>query len=73
MPIKNEYQPEGHHEGQLIEALEPDQLVAVVSHPLPRLRLSHPVSIALWGLRVFVLIISLLVVYTFMVNLTSDR
>jgi len=69
MPHEIEYRPEGHHESQLIESLEPDQLVAAVAKPLPRLRLSRPVRIALWAIRIFVVIISVLVVYTFIVQL----
>ena len=70
-PEESEYRPEGHYESQLIEALEPDQLVAAVAKPLPRLRLTPPVRIALWAVRIFVLIISMLVVYTFVATLTK--
>lgn len=69
MPHEAEYRPDGHAESQLIESLEPDQLVAVVAKPLPRLQLSRPVRIMLWAVRLFVLLISLLVVYTFIVQL----
>ncbi len=69
MQPEAKFQPEGHHESQLIESLEPDQLVAAVAKPLPRLKLSRPVRIALWAVRIFVLIISALVVYTFIVKL----
>ena len=69
MQREAKFQPEGHHESQLIESLEPDQLVAAVAKPLPRLKLSRPVRIALWAVRIFVLIISALVVYTFIVKL----
>jgi hypothetical protein len=67
------YQTEGHHESELIESLEPDQLVMAVAKPLPRLRLSRPASIALWAVRIFVLIITVLVIYTFVVKLMSHR
>ena len=69
MPPEAEYCPEGHHESQLIDSLEPDQLVAAVAEPLPRLRLSRPISFTLWAVRLFVLLITLLVVYTFVVQL----
>jgi len=69
VPHKTEYRPEGHYETQLIQSLEPDQLVAAVAKPLPRLQLSRSVVIALWAVRIFVLIISVLVVYTFIVQL----
>jgi hypothetical protein len=66
-----QYQPEGHQESELIDSLEPDQLVMAVAKPLPRLQLSRPVRIALWAVRIFVLIITVLVVYTFVVKLMS--
>ena len=66
------YQPEAHNESELIDALEPDQLVAAVAKPLPRLRLSRPVRIALWAVRIFVVIITVLVVYTFVEKLISN-
>ena len=69
MQHEAEYRPEGDRESQLIESLEPDQLVAAVAKPLPRLQLSRTVRIALWAVRIFVLIISVLVVYTFIAQL----
>jgi len=66
------YQPEGHRESELIDSLEPDQLVAAVAKPLPRLRLSRSVRTALWAVRIFVLIITVLVIYTFVVKLISN-
>lgn len=63
------HQPEGHLEEELIEGLEPDQLFAVASKPLPRFRLSRTAEIALWGLRVFVLLIAALVIYAFVLKL----
>jgi hypothetical protein len=69
VPHETEYRPEGHYETQLIQSLEPDQLVAAVAKPLPRLQLSRSVVITLWAVRIFVLIISVLVVYTFIVQL----
>jgi len=69
MTPKTRYQPEGHQESELIGSLEPDQLVMAVAKPLPRLSLSRPITIALWAVRIFVLIITVLVVYTFVVKL----
>ena len=60
---------EGHAEQELLFALEPDQLVAESSRPLPRRVLSRAANLALWALRVFVLIITALVVYTFVHSL----
>ena len=50
---------------ELIMHLERDQFVAETSRPVPRATLSAPVTIALWALRVFVLVVSLMVIYTF--------
>jgi hypothetical protein len=49
--------------------LEPDQVVAVASRPLPRYQLSSAGNVALWLLRIFVLLITALVVYTFIIAL----
>ena len=58
----------GHPDDELIQALEPDQVVAAASRPLPRYRLSPASNVALWLLRVFVLLITILVVYTFVMT-----
>jgi hypothetical protein len=55
----------GHPDDELIQALEPDQLVASTSKPLPRYQLSHTGNVALWLLRIFVLLMTALVIYTF--------
>ena len=55
----------GHPDEELIQALEPDQLVAATSKPLSRYQLSHTANVALWLLRIFVLLMTALVVYTF--------
>lgn len=57
--------PEGHPESELINALEPDQLVATSSVPLPPMRLSRRVKALFWVLRMFALVISGLIVYIF--------
>ena len=59
----------GHPEDELVRALEPDQIVAAASQPLPRYSLSRNGQLLLWGLRIFVMIITLLVVYTFVISL----
>jgi len=59
----------GHPDDELIHALEPDQIVAVASRPLPRCQLSSAGNVALWLLRIFVLLITALVVYTFIIAL----
>ena len=52
-------------EEELIMFLERDQLVADKSLPLPRARLTETAQVALWSLRVFVIIVGAMVVYTF--------
>jgi hypothetical protein len=52
-------------EDELIMHLERDQFVAETSRPVPRARLSALARTGLWALRVFVVIVGLMVVYTF--------
>jgi hypothetical protein len=56
---------------QLIAYLEPDQLVVDTSRPVGRAPLSRQARAALWALRVFVVVISAMVVYTFISQLGS--
>ena len=60
---------DGHPDDELLFALEPDQLVAASSRTLPRYILGRTATLALWALRGFVLIITALVVYTFVLSL----
>lgn len=55
--------PTDHEE--LIMFLERDQLVADTSRPVSPAHLSARVSVALWILRAFVIVVSLMVLYTF--------
>jgi hypothetical protein len=59
----------GHPDEELIYALEPDQIVTVASRPLPRYQMSSAGNVALWLLRIFVLLTTALVVYTFIIAL----
>jgi hypothetical protein len=52
-------------EQQLVMFLERDQLIADTSRPVPRAPLSRRVRAALWALRVFVVVVSAMVIYTF--------
>jgi hypothetical protein len=56
-------------EDELIMHLERDQFVAETSRPVPRAPLSARVRAGLWALRVFVVLVSLMVIYTFVGNL----
>ena len=51
--------------------LEPDQLVIDKSRPVPCAPLSPKADAALWALRVFVLVVSAMVIYTFFTQLGS--
>jgi hypothetical protein len=50
---------------ELIMFLERDQLVAGTSVPVPRAILNGRVRAGLWALRVFVILVSIMVIYTF--------
>jgi hypothetical protein len=52
-------------EDELIMHLERDQFVAETSRPVPRAPLGPHATFALWALRVFAVVVSLMVVYTF--------
>jgi hypothetical protein len=52
-------------EDELIHHLERDQLVAATSLPVEQAALSPRARAALWALRVFVVLVSLMVIYTF--------
>lgn len=57
------------HREELIMHLERDQLVAETSRPLPPARLGRFTTAALWTLRTFVLLVGLMVIYTFALQL----
>jgi hypothetical protein len=56
---------EERYEDELIMNLERDQFVAATSQPVARATLSARTTTALWALRVFVVLVSLMVIYTF--------
>lgn len=62
---------DGHPDAELIDALEPDQVAAAASQPLPHYAMSRTVRIALWVLRLFALLTTALVVYTFVAGLRA--
>jgi hypothetical protein len=49
--------------------LEPKQFVGDKSIPLPRAQLGRGAGAALWALRIFVLAVSAMVIYTFVAQL----
>ena len=54
---------------ELIEYLERDQLVADRSVPVRRAPLGRAARFWLWALRVFVVVVSAMVIYTFIAQL----
>jgi hypothetical protein len=62
-------QPPERSEDELIMHLEPDQFVVETSRPLPRAALGRRAAVALWGLRAFVVLVAVMVVYTFIYHL----
>lgn len=50
---------------ELVIFLERDQLVSDKSRPVPRAPVGRGANAALWGLRIFLLIVSAMVIYTF--------
>jgi hypothetical protein len=56
-------------EDELIMHLERDQFVAETSRPVPRAVLAAHATAGLWALRVFVIVVSLMVIYTFIAQL----
>jgi hypothetical protein len=66
-PVLHAIEPAAEQE--LIAHLEPDQFVAETSRPVPRALLGVRAVTALWGLRVFAIVVSLMVIYTFIEQL----
>jgi hypothetical protein len=62
---EQDLQPQERFEDELIMHLERDQFVVETSRPVPRAALSARATAGLWVLRVFVVLVSLMVVYTF--------
>ena len=54
---------------ELVMFLERDQLVVDTAQPVQRLALSRSMNTALWALRVFVIVVSAMVIYTFVSQL----
>jgi len=62
---EQDLQREERFEDELIMHLERDQFVAETSRPVPPAQLSPAARAGLWALRVFVVLVSLMVIYTF--------
>jgi hypothetical protein len=61
----------GEPEEDLIESLEPDQLVVEMDKPVLRRRLSRPTTAGLWALRLFLLTITAMVIYAFVAGVIN--
>ena len=57
------------HDRVLPNYLEADQLAAETSRPVPRAVLTRRTRMALWALRVFVVVMSAMVIYVFVSQL----
>jgi len=62
---ERDLQPQERYEDELIMHLERDQFVAETSRPVPRAELSARAVAGLWALRIFVVLVSLMVIYAF--------
>jgi hypothetical protein len=62
---EQELQAQERAEDELVMHLERDQFVASTSRPVPRAPLSVAARTGLWALRVFVVLVSVMVIYTF--------
>jgi hypothetical protein len=61
----------GEPEEDLIESLEPDQLVVEMDKPVSRRRLSGLTTAGLWALRLFLLTITAMVIYAFVAGVIN--
>lgn len=62
-------QPRDEQDVEMIGFLERDQLVADRQQPLPPAPMSRRSHAALWALRIFVVIVGAMVIYTFCAQL----
>ena len=62
---ERDLQSQERFEDELIMDLERDQLVVETSRPVRKAALGAYTTAGLWALRVFVVIVSLMVIYTF--------
>jgi hypothetical protein len=62
-------QSQERYEDELIMDLERDQFVAETARPVPRAALGPRATTAMWALRVFVVLVSAMVIYTFVAQL----
>lgn len=58
----------GEPDEDLVESLEPDQLVDAINRPVPRRRLSRRADVGLWALRIWLVVVAGMVIYVFVVG-----
>jgi hypothetical protein len=63
--LQQNLQPRQRFEDDEVIHLERGQLVTETSRPVPRAALSAFATAGLWALRVFAVVVSLMVIYTF--------
>lgn len=61
----------GEPEEDLIESLEPDQLVIEMDKPVSRRQLNGLTTAGLWALRLFLLTITAMVIYAFVAGVIN--
>jgi hypothetical protein len=66
---EQDLQAQERAEDELVLHLERDQFVAETSRPVPRAPLGARTRAALWALRVFVVLVGAMVIYTFLEQL----
>jgi hypothetical protein len=66
---ERDLQSQERYEDELIMHLERDQFVAETSRVIPRAELSRRATAGLWTLRGFVVLVGLMVLYTFIEQL----
>jgi hypothetical protein len=62
-------QQRDEYEEEMVLSLERDQLANDRRHPLPPANIGPRAHVALWTLRIFVLIVGAMVIYTFCAHL----
>ena len=67
--VQGSYRTEAHAESELIGGLEPDQVVGSATRPFSRMHIGRAGACGLWALRILVLLVSAMVVYTFVASL----
>jgi len=66
---EQDLQPPERFKDEQVTHLERGQLVAETSRPVPRAALSARAAAGLWALRAFAVLVSLMVIYTFISQL----